>query len=425
MDFEKFKYHSIINDELGLRIVWNRGKEFFDFDVTQSLAEKSRKSDKDALEVMFYLENKRWPKEDELENYNKTDVKEYIGDHFIVYEENGKYEIRIEKDYGGPVFYPITKELKERVFKSREDANKVISYVESGVWPSDDPDKSTREFLRKRPEFIFYDYEENKKIFSEEEFNRLVELGKERKKQKEQEKEEIRENPELILWVSEKKRNMFSEEEINRLEVLAKEKIKVRKKKTRKRCGIFIVIITILIGSFYSYYKVNNRNAFEEMYNSYFNVLPLSAIDNMSQIEYKRRDKRGYELINLDYKEKVNGSNVGLFLVKFNDKKSISISCSTLIDEGVYLDISYVYDMNQHTLENDVSFRGENVPRVKDDQKQTRELLEKYNISKEYLQEKSDKLLDTVLKDWKRYSGSSYSKDNMGRLTIEKDEFLK
>ena len=51
--------------------------------------------------------------------------------------------------------------------------------------------------------------------------------------------------------------------------------------------------------------------------------------------------------------------------------------------------------------------------------------LEKYNISKEYLQEKSDKLLDTVLTDWKRYSGSPYSKDNMGRLTIEKDEFLR
>jgi len=193
MDFEKFKYHSIINDELGLRIVWNRGKEFFDFDVTEELAEKSRKSDKDALEVMFYLENKRWPKEGELENYNKTDVKTYVGDGFTIYKENGKYEIRIEKDCGGaavkPVFYPITKELKEIALKSSEDADKVISYVESGVWPSDDPNKSTREFLRKRPEFIFYDFEENKKLFSEEEFNHLVSLGKEIKKQKEKEKD--------------------------------------------------------------------------------------------------------------------------------------------------------------------------------------------------------------------------------------------
>ena len=184
---EKYKNHSIMKKGDNYIIYWFRGKEYFRYEVTESLVEKSRRSDKDALEVMFYLENKRWPKEGELENYNKTDVKEYIGDHFIVYEENGKYEIEIEKDYGKPACYPITKELKERVFKSYEEAKKVISYLESGVWPSDDPNKSTRDFLRKRPEFIFYDFEENKKLFSEEEFNHLVALGKEIKKQKEQE----------------------------------------------------------------------------------------------------------------------------------------------------------------------------------------------------------------------------------------------
>ena len=98
---KSYKTHSIFNDELGLRIVWNRGKEFFDFDVTEELAEKSRQSDKDALEVMFYLENNRWPKEDELKNYNKTNVKTYIGSDFTIYEENGKYEIGIEKEIGG------------------------------------------------------------------------------------------------------------------------------------------------------------------------------------------------------------------------------------------------------------------------------------------------------------------------------------
>ena len=425
IETEKYKNHSIMISDGSYSIFWIRGKEFFDFEVSEELAVKSRKSDKDALEVMFYLENKRWPKEGELENYNKTDVKTYVGDGFTIYEEKGKYEIRIEKDHGGPVFYPITKELKEKVFKSPDDANKVISYLESGVWPSDDPNKSTREFLRKRPEFIFYDYEENKKIFSEEEFNRLVELGKERKKQKEQEKEKIRENPELILWVSEKKRNMFSEEEINRLEVLAKEKIKVRKKKIRKRCGIFIAIITILIGSFYSYYKVNNRNAFEEMYNSYYNVLPLRTIANMPQIVPLTIHQTEQSIRALNYKTNTDKDKVEISLVNNLDRKSISIISSSYISEEVYLDINYRYEVDTRKLINYVSFRGRNISSTDDKQKQRKELLEKYNISKEYLQEKSDKLLDTVLTDWKRYSGSSYSKDNMGRLTIEKDEFLK
>ena len=191
MEFEKYKYHYIFDDVLGLRIVWDRGKEHFSYFVNEELAEKSRKSDKDALEVMFYLENKRWPKEGELENYNKTDVKEYIGDGFIIYEEKGKYEIRIEKDCGGaavkPVFYPITKELKEKALKSQRDGYEVVIYAETGGWPPKDPEENSRKFIRKHPKLILINPEKMQKIFSKEEYEHLVSLGKERKKQKEQE----------------------------------------------------------------------------------------------------------------------------------------------------------------------------------------------------------------------------------------------
>ena len=427
MDFEKFKYHSIINDELGLRIVWDRGKEHFSYFVNEELAEKSRRSDKDALEVMFYLENKRWLKEGELENYNKTDVKTYVGDGFTIYEENGEYEIRIEKDHGGPAFYPITKELKEKALKSQRDGYEVVIYAETGGWPPKDPEENSRKFIRKHPKLILINPEKMQKIFSKEEYEHLVKLAKEeqeKEKAEEREKEEIRENPEFILWVSEKKRNMFSEEEINRLEVLAKEKIKVRKKKIRKRCGIFIAIIAILIGSFYSYYKVNNRNAFEEMYNSYYNVLPLRTIANMPQIVPLTRHQTEQSIRALNYKTNTDKDKVEISLVNNLDRKSISIISSSYISEDVYLDINYRYEVDTRKLINYVSFRGRNIPSTDDKQKQRKELLEKYNISKEYLQEKSDKLLDTILTDWKRYSNSSYSKDNMGRLTIEKDEFL-
>ena len=195
-------------------------------------------------------------------------------------------------------------------------------------------------------------------------------------------------------------------------------------KKLSKSWKIFIITTVVLIGSIYGYYKINNRNAFEEMYNSYYNLLPLRTVDNMPQIKPIRRDDRGVDMVDLDYKEQVNGSNVGIFLSNFSDEKKIFLISSTLIAEEVYLEINYLYDMVTHKLRNTVTFRGENVPLTEDKPKQRRELLEKHNISKEYLQKKSDELLDTVLTDWQRYSGSSYSRSNMGRLTIEKDEFL-
>ena len=194
--------------------------------------------------------------------------------------------------------------------------------------------------------------------------------------------------------------------------------------KLGKSWKIFIITAVVLISSIYGYYKINNRNAFEEMYNSYYNLLPLGAVDNMPQIKYVRRDDLGIEIAKLYYKEQVNGSNIEFSLINFNNKQKIFLISSTLIVEEVYLDINYLYDMDTHELRNTVTFRGENVPNVDDEKKQTRELLEKHNISKEWLQKKSDELLDTVLTDWQRYSGSSYSRSNMGRLTIEKDEFL-
>ena len=195
-------------------------------------------------------------------------------------------------------------------------------------------------------------------------------------------------------------------------------------KKLSKGWKIFIITMVVLISSIYGYYKINNRNAFEEMYNSYYNLLPLGAIDNMPQIKPIPRDNRGADIIKLFYKEQVNGSNIEFSLINFNNKQKIFLISSTLIAEEVYLDINYLYDMDNHELRNTVTFSGKNAPHVDDEKKQTRELLEKHNISKEWLQKKSDELLDTVLTDWKRYSGSSYSRSNMGRLTIEKDEFL-
>ena len=183
--------------------------------------------------------------------------------------------------------------------------------------------------------------------------------------------------------------------------------------------------MAVLVGGLYGIYKINNRNAFEEMFNSYYNFVPTTALYNMPQIEPIPRDNRGADVVVLNYKENNNDEEMHFSLVNSKTKHKIALFYSELIEENVWLDITYSYNVSEKKLKNYISFRGKNVPTVDDEQKQTKDLLEKYNISKEYLQEKSDKLLDTVLTDWKNYSGSSYSKDNMGRLTIEKDEFLR
>ena len=195
-------------------------------------------------------------------------------------------------------------------------------------------------------------------------------------------------------------------------------------KKLSKKWKIIITTVVILIGSFYGYYKANNRNAFEEMFNSYYNFVPTTALYNMPQIEPIGRDNLGLDIVTLKYEENNNEKEREIYLIN-SDNKIISIRYSVLISDGVYLAIYYSYDINDRKLTDYVNFYGKNVPRADDAQKQTRELLEKYNISKEQLQKISDEGLDKVLTDWKNYSGSSYSKDNMGRLTIEKDEFLR
>ena len=195
-------------------------------------------------------------------------------------------------------------------------------------------------------------------------------------------------------------------------------------KKHSKKWKIFITATIVLVGSFYGYYKINNRNAFEEMYNSYYNILPIRTIDNMPQIESIPKDEREKDIVALKYKKNDNENNVTVTLVKKDDKKIITIQYDVNISEGVNVYVTYIYDMNSHKLSNSVSVYGDKVPNNEDRIKKMKGFIEQYNISKEQLQKISDDGLDKVLTDWKNYSGSSYSKDNMGRLTIEKDEFL-
>ena len=198
-------------------------------------------------------------------------------------------------------------------------------------------------------------------------------------------------------------------------------------KKLSKSWKIFIITTVVLIGSIYGYHKINNRNAFEEMYNSYYNFSLLGSVDRMGQLKPIQIGDKWSSRVIFEYRDNTETERKIIKLVKGDNVvvsgQWITIAYYNKVSDKETLVVYHTYDIESKVLSSRISFYREGSAFSLE--KEEKELLKKYNISKEYLQKKSDELLDTVLTDWQRYSGSSYSRSNMGRLTIEKDEFLR
>ena len=198
-------------------------------------------------------------------------------------------------------------------------------------------------------------------------------------------------------------------------------------KKLSKSWKIFIITTVVLIGSIYGYYKINNRNAFEEMYNSYYNFSLLGSVDRMGQLKPIQIGDKWSSRVIFEYRDNTETERKIIKLVKGDNVvvsgQWITIAYYNKVSDKETLVVYHTYDIESKVLSSRISFYREGSAFSLE--KEEKELLKKYNISKEYLQKKSDELLDTVLTDWQRYSGSSYSRSNMGRLTIEKEEILR
>lgn len=114
-------------------------------------------------------------------------------------------------------------------------------------------------------------------------------------------------------------------------------------KKLSKKWKIFIIAMVALVGGLYGIYKINNRNAFEEMYNSYYNILPLRTIDNMPEIEPIPKKLRNQDIIYLVYKENTDKNKIKFSLTE----NKIALFYSELIEENVWLDITYSYNVSE------------------------------------------------------------------------------
>lgn len=103
------------------------------------------------------------------------------GNGFAVIERNGEFQMTFPKGVTGePVFFPITKALMEKAFKSSDDAYEVMIYAETGLWPeknTEEENERVREFIRKSPELLIK-VSDNQDLFTEEELKELLPLGK-------------------------------------------------------------------------------------------------------------------------------------------------------------------------------------------------------------------------------------------------------
>lgn len=102
------------------------------------------------------------------------------GDGFAIIENEGDFQISwAQGPYDEPVFYPISKEVMEKAFKSAEDAYEVKVYAETGQWPPSKNEELERNkaFVRSFPELLIQ-VPDNQKLFTEEELKELLPIAK-------------------------------------------------------------------------------------------------------------------------------------------------------------------------------------------------------------------------------------------------------
>lgn len=105
----------------------------------------------------------------------------YSGNGFAIVKKDDEYIIEWPQ---GPfdqiAYYPITKELMEKAFKSSSDAYEVMIYAETGLWPNrnieEEENKRVREFIRKFPELLLK-VPDNQDLFTEDELKELLPLA--------------------------------------------------------------------------------------------------------------------------------------------------------------------------------------------------------------------------------------------------------
>lgn len=161
--------------------------------------------------------------------------------------------------------------------------------------------------------------------------------------------------------------------------------------------------------------KKQTANGFPKMKQiKSWNRKSVQTFDELTIIQERYKD----ELLN-------QGESISFY---FDDtEKLLSFGYIKQIDNDVFLQIDYGYRPKGKKIVESVGIVLADEKEV--DPKSIKEIqkyLDKYQISKEFLRNKSNEILyNTVIKDWVESYDSSFTVKNIGEVTIERDQLLK
>ena len=200
-----------------------------------------------------------------------------------------------------------------------------------------------------------------------------------------------------------------------------------------KKIKIVLLIIFLAAIGLIIYLSIpNDRNVFDEMYYGEERIFHVpygyTVFSKIPNIKERIRKDDVYDDILF---EKYTDSNEieGLtwyssFLFKFSEK-TFSISFGSLLKTGKRIGILYEYSKSTRVLREDIHIidikNKYDIQRYYDTDT-IKKYLDEADIPVESIKKASDKLLyDKVISDWTKYTYSKFSKENIGRVKIERN----
>jgi len=205
-----------------------------------------------------------------------------------------------------------------------------------------------------------------------------------------------------------------------------------------KRKIIITIIGVAIFAAFIINYMINPKiqNIFDEIYYGEESIFHIpygsSSFENIPGI--KKQSRKDYKFDDSVYENYTDNTTIDKrswsiwFSFDFPEKM-FSISFASKLQEDISFYVVYEYFKSKHLLVERVYVNHiitEYEEKTVRDINTVKQYLDEAGVPVESIRKAADQLLyDKVIEDWITYTNSAFSKENIGKVTIEKSPFFK